>query len=72
MSNDPKSGDPESAPGLTRAQKLREEIKEIVERGKKRASADAVNVPGEHPARPRSLHETFEERMRDHVGQKKS
>jgi hypothetical protein len=71
MANDPKSRDPEPAPRPTRAQKLREDIKEIVNRGKKRGAADAANPP-EDSAQPRSLHEIFEDRMRDHIGEKKS
>ena len=72
MANDPKSGDSKSGdPKSTRAQRLREDIKEIVNRGKKRTgAADAPNPPEDSP-QPRSLHEVFEDRMRDHVGEKK-
>ena len=54
----------------TRAEKLRAEIEDIVNRGKKKTEGKEIR-PQDRPDQPRSLHEVFEERMRDHVGEKK-
>lgn len=49
----------------SRAERLRERIDEIRERSKTGGASEG------DPAQPRSLHETIEERMRDHVGEEK-
>ena len=50
----------------TRAERLRDHIKKITRRDGMTGS-----VPEQDPTQPRSPHEIIEERMRNHVGEKK-
>jgi hypothetical protein len=67
------ANDPESdCPAATRAERLRAQIKEIISGGKKKkAGAIPPSAPEVRPAQTKSLNEVMEERMRDHVGEKK-
>jgi hypothetical protein len=67
------ANDPESDhPAATRAEKLRAQIEEITSAGKKKATRGVpADAPEDQPAQPKSLNEVMEERMRDHVGEKK-
>jgi hypothetical protein len=67
------ANDPESdRAAVTRAKKLRAQIEEITAGGKKRETGTLpTDAPEARPAQPKSLNEVIEERMRDHVGEKK-
>jgi hypothetical protein len=66
--NDPESG----RPAATRAKKLRAQIEEITAGGqKKKTGTLPTGAPEARPSRSKSLNEVIEERMRDHVGEKK-
>jgi hypothetical protein len=57
---------------LKRAQKLRAQIKEVTSGGKKEKSTTVpTRDPEVCPPQSKSLNEIMEERMRDHVGEKK-
>jgi hypothetical protein len=65
--------DPDSdRPVATRAKKLRAQIEEITAGGqKKKIGTLPTGAPEARPAQPKTLNEVMEERMRDHVGEKK-
>jgi hypothetical protein len=67
------ANDPESdRPAATRAKKLRAQIEEITAGGqKKKTGTLPAGAPEARPAQPKTLNEVMEERMRDHVGEKK-
>jgi hypothetical protein len=67
------ANDPESdRPAATRAEKLRAQIEEITAGGqKKKTGTVPTGAPEVRPTQPKSLNEILEERMRDHVGEKK-
>jgi hypothetical protein len=66
------ANDPESdRPTAPRVEKLRAQIKEITAGQKRNSGAIPTGTPEARPAQPKSLNEVVEERMRDHVGEKK-